>query len=354
MKATFNTIRDIVDESHEVVQVDHNTGDLDTPLNRVGYLLYNPHARPLLDTKADLRVPALPRSVASLKAFLQTRVGREVLAYSYLRADTGSTEIGKAIMAILAERGEAAVMLSSPTIGRGVLDVNRPLDRAIDFPVPNAVRAELMRVYDTVRSVLRRTFAAIQPDFYRSTPKGVFQPHTMGSGDLTDVEGERFEALTGSIKPTAEGYEDTNATLAALEELSALYDLMNNRRDRPRVDVLKSMVRMGSDARPVKVDGRIQLDVLPDRGGHCQRLARELEAAGIPWAYDKPFPHVPSYPGSVLAQAAADADIPQGTLDVPRYLLQTDPGARVDTLTFQPDPERVKLIAQAVVRAFGS
>lgn len=344
-------IQDVMDAGQGVVSVDHNMGDDRAPLTRVRHLLYNPHARPLFGSKEAMPLPRLPSSMPHLRGFFETELGKDVLAYSYLRADTGSTEIGRAILEALAKRGEDAMMISSNVIGRGVLDPNRPTARALDFHVPGVVAKELLAVHGIITGLLDKVFDTVRPDL-----RSVFQPHTMGSGNLTDGEGgeaERFTELTKQIKESVrEGaYDDEALVRANLEELSHLYGLMNNRRERSHVDVLKNIV-MVSEGKPLtNEDGSFKTGCLPDIGVTSMKLAKALDAAGIPWAYDNPFPHVPGYPGSELAFKAAMLNVPQGTLDVPRYLLQTDPGVTVDTLTFRPDPARVEAIAKAVVNA---
>lgn len=341
----METIRDVIEAGQGVVQVDHNL-ELDTPLDRVEHLLYTPHARPLFDDQRDMPVPTLPDSMPKLRGFLETALGRDVLAYSYLRADTGSTEIGRYMLNTFRERRQGAMMLSSTVIGRGVLDANRPTARALDFHVPGEVGQELMQVHGIVLGLLNQVFQKLRPHL-----SSVFQPHTMASGNLTDDEDARFAELTAQIKANVEtsGYADEALVRANLKELSELYNRMNNRRDRLNIDVLERIIML-EDGRPMKKpDGSFKLQELPDRGVTSFHLAEALETEGLPWAFDNPFPHMPGYPGSELALNAARDAIKQGTLDVPRYLLQANAMTTVDALTFVPDRGRTRKIAEAAV-----
>lgn len=340
-------IQDVMDAGQGVVSVDHNMGDDRAPLTRVRHMLYNPHARPLFGSKEAMPLPRLPSSMPHLRGFFETELGKDVLAYSYLRADTGSTEIGKAILEALAERGEDAMMISSNVIGRGVLDPNRPTARALDFHVPGVVAKELLAVHGIITGLLDRVFDTVRPDL-----RSVFQPHTMGSGELIEGEANRFTELTRQIKESVEegAYADEALVRANLTELTDLYGRMNNRRDRVDIDVLDCRVMIGKDGPLKGPNGEFQLEEF-DRTGTSGKLGEALSEAGLPWNYDDPFPHMPGYPGSELAFKAARLNVPQGTLDVPRYLLQRDPSVTVDTLTFQPDPARVRAIAKAVVNA---
>lgn len=346
----FIDIQDVIDAGQGVVTVDHNMDDDRAPLTRVRHLLYNPHARPLFDSKEAMPLPRLPASMPHLRSFFDTELGKDVLAYSYLRADTGSTEIGKAILEALAERGEDAMMISSNVIGRGVLDPNRPTARALDFHVPGVVGKELLAVHGIITGLLDKVFDTVRPDL-----RSVFQPHTMGSGNLTEGEGgedARFAELTRQIKESVQegAYADEALVRANLEELTELYGRMNNRRQRENIDVLERRVMVGKEGPLKRPNGKFQLEEF-DTAGTAESLGDALSEAGLPWTYDEPFPHMPGYPGSELAFKAARLNVPQGTLDVPRYLLQTDPSVTVDTLTFRPDPARVQAIAKAVVNA---
>lgn len=342
----METIQDIIDAGQGVLTVDHNLGP-DAPLAEVKHLLYNPHARPLIGDKRDIAIPQLPPSMPALQGFLETDLGKEVLAYSYLRADTGSTEIGKAILEELGSRGQGALMISSSVIGRGVLDPNRPTERALDFHVPGVVGKELMQVHGIILGLLDQVFDTVHPHL-----QSVFQPHTMGSGELIEGESSRFTELTRQIKESVQegAYADEALVRANLEELTELYGRMNNRRERANIDVLDRRVIVGKDGPLKRPNGKFQLEEF-DRAGTSEKLGEALFEAGLPWDYDEPFPHMPGYPGSELAFKAAGLNVPQGTLDVPRYLLQTDPDVTVDTLTFQPDPARVRAVASAVVNA---
>ncbi len=343
----METIRDIVEAGQGVVQVDHNR-ELDTPLSEVSHFLYNAHARPLFDDENLMPLPSLPDSMPALQGFFATELGKKVLAYSYRRADTGSTEIGRQMLTEFDSKGEGALMLSSSVIGRGVLDANRPTARALDFHVPGVVGRELMQVHGIVLGLLDQVFERLKPHL-----KSVFQPHTMASGSLDAEEGERFEALTAQIKANVQegSYADEALVRANLEELSALYDRMNNRRDRPNIDVLERIIVAGQHGPIKKPDGKFKLEHLADRGSTSLALAEALSATNLPLAFDEPFPHMPGYPGSELARKAAAAGIKQGTLDVPRYLLQRHDFTTVDTLTFRPDHGRVCEIAGVAVNA---
>lgn len=346
----METIQDVIEAGQGVVTIDHNL-EADSPLGEVRHLLYNPHARPLLNDKRDITSPILPDSMPRLQSFFGTELGRDVLAYSYLRADTGSTEIGKGILEELKRRGQGALMLSSSVIGRGVLDLNRPRVRALDFHVPGAVGEELFGVHDIIMKLLENVFEKLKPGL-----KSVFQPHTMGSGNLNDEESDRFEHLTKQIKESAQqdDYRDQDLVQAALGELTELYGRMNNRRERPNVDVLRNVVVMGEKGPLRNADGTFQTTGFADHGVTSEQLAAALGEENTPWAYDDPFPHVPGYPGSELALKAVKANIVQGTLDVPRYLLQEDPNAVVDTLTFRPSPEKIQALVRAVVGAIST
>ncbi len=334
MSEKFERLQDIVDASGGALTVETNAPDLELPIEEVRVLIYAPHAAPKTIDEID---PA-----EAVQEFLrQDPSAREVLQYSWYRADGGAREMGEEALAQLGQQGVKAALIRPRWFGRGLLELNRGAETAIGdglFKVPGALKAPLQGIH---RNSIGALWTTAHQLFHGGKLQGVLQPHTMASGDPTDAEVEEIDRL---VKELAE-YQGTNAARFADPEKAAallsywreVYQAMNERRDRADVDVI-----LNQHKKPEVQIGDPKT---------ANRFLESLQEQGIDAAYDTPFGHIPGYPGSELSAQAVAADVPELIFDAPRHVLLANPYHRYPLTGFKPDPSRIRVFAATALKA---
>lgn len=345
---TFERLSDVTQASNGLLDIQYNFDDGDVPLSEVRHLIYSPHGRPTMVNERDLMVDpeAVPEGFPNFKNLLRTELGLPIVAYSFYRADGGANEMGREIGDQLAQRGEKAIIVSPKNIiGRGVLDLNRPKEKSVGdslFPMPELVAKDLHDIHDISNRVIFGLFKTLAA----YNLKSVIQPHTMASGDPMDEEIQELGALAkevaNSLNPGDAAFGNPEKVIALLAKWDTVYNNMNSRRDRVGVDLVN-----GFHGNP---QSRNEWKRVPD-AGLSHRISDNFNSRNIPNFDNTPFGHIGGYPGSELAIDAGDRGLQQACIDVPRHLLMKDQNAEYRPLTFQPDRESVRLIAEAVVEA---
>lgn len=341
----LETIEDIETQSWNALEVTHNAPDNQKPLKEVDFLVFCPHAAPEEIDGIDPKEVAntLPRGTFNgFQEFLREDPSAgEVLRYSWYRADGGAREIGAAFLKAIGERGQTGVMIGPRWIGRGVLDLNRPEEKAVGeamFNVPHAVDRDLRGVHGMCIETLFGTAKAMMEG---GSLKGVLQPHTMASGNPAEGQTDRLEVLAKGLPEFVmrDSIVYRNPALAAelLAYWREVYSAMNQGRSRSNVDVILNQHKKPETQIGDSVSARVFLQA--------------LQAQGIPAALDDPFGHVPEYPGTELSQLAVQHKVPELIFDAPRHLLLADPDAHYPLTGFRPDPSRVQIFAGTALRA---
>lgn len=339
----YSTIQDVLDDSQGLLRIEHNLGT-DGDLNNVEHFIFSPHGKAAIEREEDFPFDpeSVPEQFTHLKTLLRSTLGLPIAKLSEYQADGGADEIGRETMAILAKRRQGAVMISPNVIGRGFLDLNRPREMAKGdrlFHTPKLVSKDLERIFDISQEVIFQLFLTL----VQKNLKSVIQPHTMASGGQRQGETAKLNALTAQLKQVEEGndgplYQNPEALFSLIEYWKEVSTDMNDRRDRPAIDIITAM----------RVEQDPKLQHLID-GGFAAKFAQELEKLGIPYVFNKPYEYLPGFPGTELAAHAGQFGLKQLTIDVPRHLLQGNPKKLYDVLTFQPDRKRVRKIALAIV-----
>lgn len=330
----LNTVGDLRQESHGHLAVKHFSlqGD-DARLADFGALVWSPHSTP----KAGQKFPFLD---PQLQAFLETPAGQSLRTFGHIRGDVGADEIADGMMSRLRMDGYNPLFLAPAMGGRMLMDHNRPLSRALLFPVPSGVRSKLEEAYDHSMNVLFQYF-----QMYRDRLRGVFQSHTMGGGEfdedrvndlVTREEEVRVFADTDFVK-----YQDR--VMKIVDGWDEVYtDGCNHGPQRPDMDIVTSIHR-GQDK---------PLDPILDQG--LSRAVRSsLAEVHLHGVFNHPFPHIDGYPGTRLSQLAAEVGVPQITTDVSKRHVVKE-GEIFRASTFEPDQDAAWYIGLSIAQPLKS
>lgn len=343
MVARLTTLQDIVDASDGALIVETNASDLTLPINEIRLLIYAPHAAPENFDEID------PAEVASqlpsegheqLQEFLRRDpAAQEFLRYGWYRADGGAREIADETLVQAGTQGQYGVVIRPRWFGRGVLELNRDTGVAIGdgyFKVPGALQNPLQAIHrnstDTLWALADQLFAG-------GKLEGVFQPHTMSSGNPTDEEMTEITRLVSELPEYAGTdaalFKDPEKTAALLAYWRKVYDTMNGRRDRKNVDVI-----LNQHQKPSVCIGDPRV---------ATHFLNSLQAQDIPAAFDDPFGHMPTYPGSRLSVRAVAAKISELIFDAPRHELLMSKNSSYPLTGFRPDPQRIQIFASTAL-----
>ncbi len=345
MVARLNTLQDIVDSSEGAWTVETNAPDLQLPIDQIRLLIYAPHAAPENIDEVD------PAEVASqlpsegyerLQEFLRNDpAAQEFLRYGWYRADGGVREITAETLTKADAEGDSGVVLRPRWFGRGVLELNRDAEVAIGdgyFKVPGALQSPLQRIHRNSTGAL---WALTDQLFAGDNLKGVFQPHTMSSGNPTDEEMAEIARLVRELPEFAGTeaalFKDPEKTTALLAYWRVVYNAMNGRRDRTNVDVILNQKEEGKP------------DVCRGDSRVANRFLASIRDHGIPAEFDDPFSHNPKTPGTQLSMRAVAAEIPELIFDAPRHELLTDSTSTYPLTGFKANPGRIQVFASTAL-----
>ncbi len=341
----YQKVKEITEDSGVLLKIDHNLGS-DDDLDNVRHFIFNPHGKPSIAKEEDFHFDpeAIPDEFSRFKELMRSELGLLIAKFSQYQADGGADEIGQEILNELRHRHQGALMITPKLIGRGVLDLNRPKKLASGdslFSLPQAVTEDLGRIFDISYELVFRVFLTLAA----KNLKSVTQPHTMASGGRRQGETVQLSMLASQLRQSEEGnseplYQNPEIAQALIKLWEEVSTNMNDRRDRPAIDIINA----------VKPEQAGKLQNLLD-GGISLRFAQELERIKVPYVFNKPYEYLPEYPGTELAAHAGHLGLQQLTIDVPRHLLQSDPRKFYDVLTFQPDRKKVRKIALAIVNS---
>lgn len=325
----LKTVKDIEDASGNLWET-FPPEAADRPLSDFDHLVISMHDRVIANDNGEERdLTYLPP--AARRLFETPDFGPKLYDYGMIRSDTGAREITEDLTTRLGEKA----LLIRPKLPRGIVDPNRPRRAALEIPFPEDVKQDLLTVHERTVSVLWATYEAMKGNL-----KSLTQPHTMASGEPDAALYERISQMEKDIaeRHSADVGDYIDHMLPFLEAWRELYNGMCNTRGRDSIDVISSIKEEGG------------LRKLKD-GGFAEALSVELNRVRKPWVFDKPFPHVPGYPGSDLVVRQEADGIAGGALDVPRHLILEYETEEYDALFFKPDPHNVALVAQAIERS---
>lgn len=331
----LEVLRDLIDmsDNHMNVRWVGSDSKLDAPLSDFDAVIWSAHSTPPVGNPMLYLDPYLQQ-------FLRTEAGKALLTFGHIRGDVGADEISEVAMQRLAHAHGFNPLLLSPAMGgRTLRDHNRYLTHGDVrlFPVPSALEGKLDVAYDFTMSTL---FAYMRQ--FRDNLRLVIQPHTMGSGGFNNERVQKLlddQVQIGLLADT-DFEEYQRRVIAHVEEWDEVYtDGCNNGPTRPDVDILTGV--QDAPGRPLRP--------VPD-GGFGEHLQRELGKLGIRGEFDTPFSHQPGFPGTRLAEMAAEAGVPQVTFDLAKRHL-VPKGAEFRASTFEPDIHQVMSIGAKVAWA---
>ncbi len=317
----LEVVQDLIDmsENHMNVQWVGDNSRLDTPLADFDALIWSAHSTPPVNKP-------MPYLDPDLQQFFRTEAGKALLTFGHIRGDVGADEISEVTMKRLRNvHGFNPLILSPAMGGRTLRDHNRFLthEDVRLFPVPKDLELKL----DTAYNHTMDTLFAYMSEF-RDRLRLVIQPHTMGSGGFNNERVQKLFDDHAQIALLADTDFDEyqRRVVAHVSEWDDVYtDGCTNGPARPDVDILTGVQDVpGQPLRP-----------LPD-GGFGEHLQREFRAIGIEGQFNKPFSHQPGFPGTRLAEMAAEAGVPQVTFDLAKRHLVSK-GVEFRASTFEPD-----------------
>lgn len=273
-----------------------------------------------------------------LNPFFTSPAGKALLKFGHIRGDVGADEVAEGIMRQLGHHEGFNPLFLAPRMGgRTLMDHNRPLERASLFPVPSEVQTKLNEAY---RLSMDTLFAYLQQ--YRDRVRVVFQPHTMGFGDIQDIS-DRHGPIGLLADSDFEAYQ--RDVIELVEQWDDVYsDGCNNGAQRADCDIVTGIFQGKDDQ-----GKHFPYQPIAD-GGLGEAVRARLDGLGIEGKFNDPFPHMTGYPGTRLAVSAAEAGIPQVTFDLAKRHLLRD-GEAFRASTFRPDYQKAMRIGETIARA---
>lgn len=331
------------EDSNGLLHIEDNFGG-GIALSEAKHLIFSPHGVRAISNESDFVFDpeAAPQQFRHLRELLRSDLGPQIAKFSEYQADGGANEIGRAIMAELAEKGEGAIMISPALIGRGILDLNRTRKAAIGdnlFVVPRVAKEDLEKIYDICQDIVSSLLRTVNLT-------SLIQAHTMGSANCTETEKAQLTDAATELRRVEEDnnspfYKNPQIAKQLIDVWGSVSANMNAGRNRPAIDIITGVKTTQESSR---------FESFMDRETGA-RFADQLRIQKTPSTFNDPYSFIVNIPGTNLANSAASRGAKQLNFDVPRHLLLRDPNESYGILTFQPDRQKVREIALAIVNS---